>query len=123
MKAESEKPRPFGTGYKLIGKDYATPDMVAKVTGGEVCRGFSRRGNAVLPAGAERDAARRIRSMNSEALAMPGVKAVLTPDDIPAGGLPERQRQNHQGEQVGRAGADQRADVPGRTDSGRGGGG
>ena len=24
---------PFGTGYKLIGKDYATPDMVAKVTG------------------------------------------------------------------------------------------
>ena len=59
MKAESEKPRPFGTGYKLIGKDYSTNDLVAKVTGTvEVCRGFSRRGNAVLPAGAEPHAAR-----------------------------------------------------------------
>ena len=33
MKAELEKPRPYGTGYKLIGRDYKTPDMVAKVTG------------------------------------------------------------------------------------------
>ncbi len=32
-KAEAEKPRPFGTGYKLIGKDYSTNDLVAKVTG------------------------------------------------------------------------------------------
>ena len=32
-KAESEKPRPFGTGYRLIGKNFSTNDLVAKVTG------------------------------------------------------------------------------------------
>ena len=85
-KAESEQPRPFGTGYKLIGKDYATPDIVAKVTGrAKYAEDFRAEGMlfcrlvlSPVPHG-------RIKHIDaSEALAMPGVKAVLTADDIPA---------------------------------------
>jgi len=83
--AEKPQPKPFGTGYKLIGKDYATPDMIAKVTGrakyAEDFRAegmlFCRLALSPMPHG-------RIRSIDaSDALAMPGVKAVLTADDIP----------------------------------------
>jgi CO/xanthine dehydrogenase Mo-binding subunit len=86
MKAESEQPRPFGTGYKLIGRDYTTPDMVAKVTGrSKYAEDFRAEGMlfcrlvlSPMPHG-------RIKHIDaSEALAMPGVKAVLTADDIPA---------------------------------------
>jgi CO/xanthine dehydrogenase Mo-binding subunit len=86
MKAESEKPRPYGTGYKLIGRDYKTPDLVAKVTGrsryAEDFRAegmlFCRLVLSPMPHG-------RIKYIDaSEALAMQGVKAVLTADDIPA---------------------------------------
>ena len=60
MKAELEKPRPYGTGYKLIGKNYTTPRPGSEGDRTvEVCRGFSRGGNAVLPAGAEPHAARK----------------------------------------------------------------
>ena len=84
-KAEKEQPRSFGSGYKLIGRDYATPDMIAKVTGAskyaEDFRAegmlFCRLALSPMPHG-------RIRSIDaSEALALPGVKAVLTADDIP----------------------------------------
>ena len=86
MKAELEKPRPYGTGYKLIGKNYHTPDLVAKVTGrSKYAEDFRAEGMlfcrlvlSPMPHG-------RIRHIDaSEALAMPGVKAVLTADDIPA---------------------------------------
>jgi CO/xanthine dehydrogenase Mo-binding subunit len=85
-KPASETPQPFGTGYKLIGKDYQTPDMIAKVTGkSKYAEDFRAEGMlfcrlvlSPMPHG-------RIRSVDaSEALAMPGVKAVLTADDIPA---------------------------------------
>ena len=84
-KMAKEQPRPFGTGYKLVGKDYATPDMIAKVTGrakyAEDFRAegmlFCRLALSPMPHG-------RIRSIDaSEALAISGVKAVLTADDIP----------------------------------------
>ncbi len=84
-KAEKEQPRSFGSGFKLIGRDYATPDMIAKVTGAskyaEDFRAegmlFCRLALSPMPHG-------RIRSIDaSEALALPGVKAVLTADDIP----------------------------------------
>jgi len=84
-KTANEQPKPFGTGYKLIGKDYATPDMIAKVTGrskyAEDFRAegmlFCRLALSPMPHG-------RIKSIDaSEALAMPGVKAVLTANDIP----------------------------------------
>lgn len=85
IKAEQEKPRPYGTGFKLVGHDYKTPDMIAKVTGksryAEDFRAegmlFCRLVLSPMPHG-------RIKSIDaSEALAMPGVKAVLTADDIP----------------------------------------
>ena len=85
MKAESEQPRPFGTGYKLIGKDFSTSDLVAKVTGqakyAEDFRAegmlFCRMVLSPMPHG-------RVKSIRAEkALAMPGVRAVLTPADVP----------------------------------------
>ena len=86
INAELEKPRPFGTGYKLIGRDYKTPDMVAKVMGrSKYAEDFRAEGMlfcrlvlSPMPHG-------RIRHIDSsDALAMPGVMAVLTADDIPA---------------------------------------
>ncbi len=84
-KAESLKPIPFGTGYKLIGKDYPTNDLVAKVTGkakyAEDFRGegmlFCRLVLSPMPHA-------RVKRINTEkALAMPGVKGILTPADVP----------------------------------------
>ena len=85
MKAEREQPRPFGTGYKLIGKDFSTSDLVAKVTGqakyAEDFRAegmlFCRMVLSPMPHG-------RVKNIRAEnALAMPGVKAILTPADVP----------------------------------------
>ena len=84
---------------KLVGQNYTTPDLVAKVTGqGEVRRRLPGRGDAVREAAAQPDAARaRVVSIDtSAALAMPGVKAILTVDDLPgvaAGAEPRRERQ------------------------------
>ena len=86
QKAESEKPRPFGTGYKLIGKDYSTHDLVPKVLGqAKYAEDFRAEGMlfcrlvlSPMPHG-------RVKRINADkALAMPGVKAILTADDIPA---------------------------------------
>src|SRR5277367_7012715 len=77
---------PTHPAYKLIGKDYTTPDLVAKVTGrakyAEDYRAegmlFAKLLLSPVPHG-------HIRSIDaSEALAMPGVKAILTVDDLPA---------------------------------------
>src|SRR5438270_12579162 len=71
--------------YKLIGKNYTTPDLVAKVTGrakyAEDYRAegmlFARLLLSPIPHG-------RVRKIDaSEALKMPGVKAILTEDDMP----------------------------------------
>jgi xanthine dehydrogenase molybdenum-binding subunit len=84
-KAAHEQPRPFGAGYQLIGKDYKTPDLIAKVTGrSKYAEDFRAEGMlfcrlilSPMPHG-------RIKSVDaSQALAMPGVKAVLRADDIP----------------------------------------
>src|SRR5580658_8745358 len=72
--------------FKLIGKNYVTPDLVAKVTGAakyaEDYRAdgmlFARLLLSPLPHA-------RVRRIDaSAALAMPGVKAILTADDLPA---------------------------------------
>ncbi|MGH9557905.1 MAG: xanthine dehydrogenase family protein molybdopterin-binding subunit, partial [Bryobacteraceae bacterium] len=77
---------PFGEGHKLIGKDYSTPDLIAKVTGkskyAEDYRApgmlFCKLLLSPVPHG-------RVRRIDmSEALAMPGVKAIITEDDLPA---------------------------------------
>ena len=78
--------RQYGVGHKLIGKDYATPDLHAKVTGrAKYAEDFRAEGMlfcklllSPLPHG-------RVRHIDaSAALAMPGVKAILTADELPA---------------------------------------
>src|SRR6266567_7967762 len=71
---------------KLIGQNYVTPDIVAKVTGqAKYAEDFRADGMlfcklllSPLPHG-------RVKRIDaSKALAMPGVKAILTADDLPA---------------------------------------
>jgi xanthine dehydrogenase molybdenum-binding subunit len=71
--------------YKLIGKEYTTADLVAKVTGrakyAEDFRAdgmlFAKLLTSPMPHG-------RVRSIDtSAAKAMPGVEAILTADDLP----------------------------------------
>src|SRR5579862_9499122 len=76
----------FGSQYKLIGKDYPTPDLYAKVTGkAKYAEDFRVDGMlfcklllSPVPHG-------RVKHLDvSKALAMPGVKGILTMDDLPA---------------------------------------
>ena len=71
--------------YKLIGKEYSTADLVAKVTGrAKYAEDFRAEGMlftklllSPMPHG-------RVRSLDtSAAMAMPGVMAILTADDLP----------------------------------------
>src|SRR6202163_537142 len=78
--------RVYGPQYKLIGKNYRTADLLAKVTGkSKYAEDFRAEGMqfcklllSPLPH------ARVKRIDTSEALAMPGVRAILTADDLPA---------------------------------------
>ncbi len=85
LKAESEKPRQFGTGYKLIGKDYPTNDLVAKVTGrAKYAEDFRAEGMLFCRLVLSPMPHARVKSIRAEkALAMPGVKAILTPAEVP----------------------------------------
>src|SRR5689334_21562417 len=76
----------FGAKYKLLGKDYPTPDLYAKVTGkSKYAEDYRAEGMlfcklllSPVPHG-------RVKHLDlSKALAMPGVKAILTQDDLPA---------------------------------------
>jgi CO/xanthine dehydrogenase Mo-binding subunit len=78
--------RQYGAGHKLIGKNYPTPDLYAKVTGkakyAEDYRAdgmlFCKLLLSPVPHG-------RVKHIDaSAALAIPGVKAILTADDLPA---------------------------------------
>ena len=70
---------------KLVGQDYTTPDLVAKVTGrAKYAEDFRAEGMlfcklllSPMPHG------RVVRLDTSAALAMPGVKGILTADDLP----------------------------------------
>ncbi len=72
--------------HKLIGKDYTTPDLVAKVTGkakyAEDYRADGMLFCKLLLSPLPHARVKRIDA--SAALAMPGVKAILTMDDLPA---------------------------------------
>jgi CO/xanthine dehydrogenase Mo-binding subunit len=85
MAAKTDTSHPTHPPYKLIGKNYTTPDLIAKVTGrakyAEDYRAegmlFAKLLLSPVPHG-------RVRHIDaSEALKMPGVKAVLTEDDMP----------------------------------------
>src|ERR1700680_761599 len=76
----------YGGNHKLIGKNYTTPDLIAKVTGrSKYAEDYRAEGMlfcklllSPVPHG-------RVKSIDtSAALAMPGVKGILTADDLPA---------------------------------------
>jgi len=72
--------------HRLIGKNYATPDLVAKVTGkAKYAEDYRAEGMLFAKLLLSPMPHARVRSIDtSEALAMPGVKAILTVDDLPA---------------------------------------
>ena len=89
----------------LIGKNYTPPDLVAKVTGrAKYAEDFRADGMLfckLLPSPMPH--ARVLRIDASAALAMPGVKAILTADDLPDLGGAERALTNeplYQGEPI-----------------------
>ena len=76
--------------YKLIGKDYSTPDLVAKVTGrAKYAEDFRAEGMLFAKLFLSPMPHARVRSIDaSAALAMPGVEALLTADDLPEAEAP-----------------------------------
>src|SRR5271170_266171 len=87
---DAEKPaksaeRQYGVGHKLVGKNYPTPDLMAKVTGtAKYAEDFRAEGMLfckLVPSPMPHGRIKRIYA--DEALAMPGVKGILTADDIP----------------------------------------
>jgi xanthine dehydrogenase molybdenum-binding subunit len=77
---------PFGKQYRLIGKNYVTADLHAKVTGNaKYAEDFRAEGMLFCKLLLSPLPHARIISIDaSEALAMPGVKAIITADDLPA---------------------------------------
>jgi len=84
--SNSDNERQYGPQYKLIGKNYVTADLYAKVTGkSKYAEDFRAEGMlfcklllSPVPHG-------KVKHIDaSEALAMPGVRAILTADDLPA---------------------------------------
>ena len=77
--------REYGVGHKLIGKDYQTPDLYAKVTGqAKYAEDYRADGMLFCKLLLSPMPHARVKHIDaSEALAMPGVKAILTPDDLP----------------------------------------
>jgi len=93
-KSENQRPvaatkpaeREYGAGYKLIGKNYATPDLYAKVTGqAKYAEDFRADGMLFCKLLLSPMPHARVKHIDAKAaLAMPGVKAILTADDLPA---------------------------------------
>ena len=71
--------------YKLIGKSYSTADLVAKVTGrARYAEDFRAEGMLFAKLLVSPMPHARVRNIDtSAALAMPGVEAILTADDLP----------------------------------------
>ena len=109
------------TRHKLVGQNYTTPDLVAKVTGkakyAEDYRAegmlFTKLLLSPMPH------ARVTRLDTSAALAMPGVKAILTADDLPGAQAGATLGENVVASRAGRAAADDGAGVRRRADSRR----
>src|SRR5271167_3416491 len=85
VKKPSEQEQ-YGVNHKLIGKDYTTPDLVAKVTGkSKYAEDYRAEGMLFVKLLLSPLPHARVRSIDaSEALAMPGVRGILTADDLPA---------------------------------------
>jgi CO/xanthine dehydrogenase Mo-binding subunit len=74
------------TNHKLIGKDYTTPDLLAKVTGkAKYAEDYRADGMLFCKLLLSPLPHARVKRIDTRAaLAMPGVKAILTMDDLPA---------------------------------------
>jgi xanthine dehydrogenase molybdenum-binding subunit len=72
--------------YKLLGKNYTTPDLIAKVTGkAKYAEDYRADGMLFCKLALSPMPHARVRNIDARAaLAMPGVKAILTMDDLPA---------------------------------------
>jgi CO/xanthine dehydrogenase Mo-binding subunit len=104
---------------KLVGQNYTTPDLVAKVTGAAKYAEdyrvegmlFAKILSSPMPH------AKVTRLDTSKALAMPGVKAILTADDMPGAAAGATLGEGVQATAQAERGPDQRAAVSRRTDS------
>jgi xanthine dehydrogenase molybdenum-binding subunit len=78
--------RKYGSQYRLIGKDYKTADLYAKVTGkAKYAEDFRAEGMLFCRLLLSPMPHARVRRIDTrQALALPGVKAILTADDLPA---------------------------------------
>src|SRR5271168_317376 len=83
---EASKERVYGPQYKLIGKNYVTADLLAKVTGrSKYAEDFRAEGMLFCKLLLSPLPHARVRHIDArEALAMSGVRAILTADDLPA---------------------------------------
>ena len=86
VETTSATERQYGAGYKLIGKNYATPDLYAKVTGqAKYAEDFRAEGMLFCKLLLSPMPHARVKRIHTNAaLAMPGVKAILTANDLPA---------------------------------------
>ena len=77
--------------HKLVGKNYVTPDLVAKVTGrAKYAEDFRAEGMLFTKLLLSPMPHARVRRMNtSAAMAIPGVEAILTADDLPEAEAPQ----------------------------------
>jgi xanthine dehydrogenase molybdenum-binding subunit len=77
--------RVYGAGHKLVGKDYATPDLYAKVTGqAKYAEDYHAEGMLFCKLLLSPLPHARVKHLDlRQALAMPGVKAILTADELP----------------------------------------
>src|SRR3981081_410964 len=78
--------RQYGPQYKLIGKNYVTADLMAKVTGkSKYAEDFRAEGMLFCKLLLSPLPHARVKRIDaSEAWALPGVRAILTADDLPA---------------------------------------
>src|SRR5271166_5783104 len=85
VKPTSAPERVYGVGRRLIGKDYATPDLYAKVTGqAKYAEDYHADGMLFCKLLLSPMPHARVKHIDTrEALAMPGVRAILTADDVP----------------------------------------
>src|ERR1700724_2223065 len=84
--SNSQNKREYGAQYKLIGKNYQTADLLTKVTGkSKYAEDFRAEGMLFCKLLLSPLPHARVKSIDArEALAMPGVRAILTADDLPA---------------------------------------
>src|ERR1700691_1273026 len=71
--------------HKLVGKNYTTPDLLAKVTGrSKYAEDYRADGMLFCKLALSPMPHARVRNIDARAaLAMPGVKAILTADELP----------------------------------------